>query len=96
MDTIVVGVDGSAASIAALRCAAGLAAGTGARIRAVAVWDNPAYSGWAALPAPAEGRTEARLFRASRSRAPADVRQFAHMQLVALPRILLRAASPLG
>jgi nucleotide-binding universal stress UspA family protein len=43
---VVVGVDGSAASIAALRWAAGLAARTGWSIEAVAAWQQPITYGW--------------------------------------------------
>lgn len=47
---IVVGVDGSAPSQQALRWAAQIAAGLGAGIRAVSVWDLPTNFGWAAWP----------------------------------------------
>jgi len=63
-DVIVVGVDGSEASKAALRWAAGQARQTRAAIHAVTAWDY----GWGALSAPqdvaaAEGRTLARTVR---------------------------------
>ena len=48
--SVVVGVDGSEQSIQALHWAARFAAATGARIKAVAVWEYPVTFGWA-LPA---------------------------------------------
>jgi nucleotide-binding universal stress UspA family protein len=43
---LVVGVDGSAPSLAALRWAAGVAAGTGWEIEAVCAWEAPITYGW--------------------------------------------------
>jgi nucleotide-binding universal stress UspA family protein len=53
MDDVVVGVDGSDNSIAALRWAARYATSTGGRVRAVTAWQFPAFadtSGMAAYP----------------------------------------------
>ncbi len=48
--TIVVGVDGSAASVEALRQAQGLAVPLGARVVAMACWENPPiYDGYIAM-----------------------------------------------
>ena len=47
---IVVGVDGSEGSKAALRWAARIAASEGARIEAVGVWEVPSYAAYADLP----------------------------------------------
>lgn len=47
MGRIVVGVDGSEPSKAALRWAARLAPGIGATIEAIAVWEFPTNYGWA-------------------------------------------------
>ena len=44
-ELVVVGVDGSAESVAALRWAARYAAATGARVRAVIAWHYPAAAG---------------------------------------------------
>jgi nucleotide-binding universal stress UspA family protein len=52
--TIIVGVDGSDASVEALRWAGRLATGTGARIEAIATWDIPTAYGWGAPPLTAE------------------------------------------
>jgi nucleotide-binding universal stress UspA family protein len=51
-ELVVVGVDGSTESVAALRWAARYAAATGARLRAVLAWHYPGAAG-----APAEGVT---------------------------------------
>ena len=51
-ELVVVGVDGSAESVAALRWAARYAAATGARVRAVLAWHYPGAAG-----GPAEGVT---------------------------------------
>jgi len=47
---IVVGVDGSPSSQAALRWALGQAKATGARVQAVAAWDYPTYAWTSAVP----------------------------------------------
>ena len=47
---IVVGVDGSAPSLAALRWALDQARLTGARVRAVIAWEIPVYTGWGLIP----------------------------------------------
>lgn len=52
--TIVVGVDGSPSSKAALRWALGQAALTGAELRAVAAWEFPAFYSWEGGPMPPE------------------------------------------
>ena len=49
---IVIGVDGSKQSIQALRWAARLAAGTGARLDAVLAWEYPMISGWGSAAVP--------------------------------------------
>lgn len=54
---VVVGVDGSTCSEAALRWAADYAAATGAELLAVIVWDSPTSYGWALAPE-AEGLPE--------------------------------------
>lgn len=46
IDRVVVGIDGSPASLAALRWAAGLTAGTGWPLEAVAVWQRPVAYSW--------------------------------------------------
>jgi nucleotide-binding universal stress UspA family protein len=56
MADVVVGVDGSDNSIAALRWAGAYAATTGCRVRAVSAWEFPAYadtSGMVTYPSPA-------------------------------------------
>ncbi|WP_306214000.1 universal stress protein [Actinoplanes sp. RD1] len=50
---IVVGVDGSPSSTAALRWAVGQARLAGGRVQAVAAWEYPTYYGWAG-PVPYE------------------------------------------
>jgi nucleotide-binding universal stress UspA family protein len=47
---IVVGIDGSPGSKAALRLGARIAGGLGAQLVAVGVWDEPTTYGWSALP----------------------------------------------
>jgi nucleotide-binding universal stress UspA family protein len=47
---IVVGVDGSRHSVAALRWGAQQAAALGARLEAVTAWEYPASFGWASVP----------------------------------------------
>jgi nucleotide-binding universal stress UspA family protein len=47
---VVVGVDGSRHSVAALRWAAYQAAALGARLEAVTAWEYPASFGWASVP----------------------------------------------
>jgi nucleotide-binding universal stress UspA family protein len=52
-DEVVVGVDGSESSVAALRWAGGYASRTGARVRAVHVWEYPVigdFTGMVVLP----------------------------------------------
>jgi nucleotide-binding universal stress UspA family protein len=56
---IVVGVDGSVQSQQALRWAAQIAAGTGATVRAITVWDLPTNFGWAAWPTGWEPKRDA-------------------------------------
>ncbi|QUH02999.1 universal stress protein [Saccharopolyspora erythraea] len=51
---IVVGVDGSSSSKAALQWAVGQAALTGARVRAVVAWEFPAFYSWEGGPMPPE------------------------------------------
>lgn len=50
--TVVVGVDGSPSSMAALRWAARQAERTGARVRAVAAWEFPSFYSWEGGPMP--------------------------------------------
>ena len=50
---VVVGVDGSAESQNALRWAARLAAGLGAALHVVGVWEYPVSLGWGPAPIPA-------------------------------------------
>ena len=47
---IVVGVDGSLPSQAALRWACAQARLTGGRVRAVTAWEIPSYTGWVLVP----------------------------------------------
>jgi nucleotide-binding universal stress UspA family protein len=49
--TIVVGVDGSRHSVAALRWGAHQAAALAARLEAVTAWEYPASFGWSSVPA---------------------------------------------
>lgn len=57
---IVVGVDGSPSSKAALRWAVRHARLTGARVEAVAAWQFPTYYGWDLLPDSADIESTAR------------------------------------
>jgi nucleotide-binding universal stress UspA family protein len=56
---VVVGVDGSASSLGALRWAALYADMTGARLEAVSAWEVPSSYLWTALPVDAYDRGEA-------------------------------------
>ncbi len=63
-ELVVVGVDGSAESVAALRWAARYAAATGARVRAMLAWHYPTAAGEAPVgvaPEPIRKETEAEM-----------------------------------
>lgn len=66
-ELVVVGVDGSAESVAALRWAARYATATGARMRALLAWHYPAAAGQAPVgvaPEPIRAQTEAQMHEA--------------------------------
>ncbi len=63
-ELVVVGVDGSAESVAALRWAARYATATGARVRALLAWHYPGVAGGppeGVTPEPIRGQTEAEM-----------------------------------
>ena len=63
-ELVVVGVDGSAESVAALRWAARYATATGARVRALLAWHYPGAAGGppeGVTPEPIRGQTEAEM-----------------------------------
>jgi len=66
-ELVVVGVDGSAESVAALRWAARYATATGARVQAVLAWHYPGAAGGPPMgiaPEPVHDQTEAQMHKA--------------------------------